>query len=119
MSRGRRLQHDHLGPSAARGYARARIKAHVAGHGTARRLTYSVNARPGLSVSFAERSQRTYHLLGRAAGTHGTLRFTPAAGTAGRRTIDAIVSDDGVQREIVAVTSYRPRHRPPQAASTG
>ena len=80
----------------------------VTGHGTARRLTYSVSARAGLSVSFAERSHRTYHLLGRAAGTHGTLRFTPAA-RRGRstRTIDAIVSDDGVQREIVAVTSYR------------
>ena len=92
---------------AARGYAPPRITADVTGHGTARRLTYSVSARAGLSVSFAERSHRTYHLLGRAAGTHGTLRFTPSPGAAGRRTIDAIVSDDGVQREIVAVTNYQ------------
>lgn len=93
--------------SAARGYPAPAIKAHVSGHGTGRRLTYSITARPGLSVSFAERSQGTYHVLGRAAGAHGTLHFTPAAGTARRRTIEAIVSDDGVQRAIVPVASYR------------
>jgi hypothetical protein len=93
--------------SAARGYTSPTVKANVTGHGTTRRLSYSVSARPGLSVAFAERSHGTYHLLGRAVRAHGTLRFTPAAGTAGRRTIDALISDDGVQREIVAVASYR------------
>ena len=79
----------------------------MAGRGATRRLAYSVSGRPGLSVTFAERSSRNYHLLGRAAGAHGSLRFTPAAGAAGRRTIVAIVSDDGVQRETVTVASYR------------
>jgi hypothetical protein len=94
--------------SAARGYAPPKIHADVSGRGTARRLTYSVSTRPGLSVTFAERSSRTYQVLGHAtSGAHGTLRFAPAAGAAGRRTIDAILSDNGVQREIVAVASYR------------
>lgn len=93
--------------SAARGYAPPTIKARVSGSGTARRLTYSVSSQPGQSVSFTEHSRRTYHLLGRADRAHGTFRFTPAPGTAGERTIDAIVSDNGVQREIVAVASYR------------
>lgn len=78
----------------------------MAGGGAARRLVYSVSTRPGLSVTFAERSSRTYHLLGRATGARGSLRFTPA-GAAGRRAIVAIVSDDGVQRETVTVASYR------------
>ena len=56
---------------------------------------------------FAERAHRVYRILGRAKGAHGTLRFTPAAGTAGKRTVYAIVSEGGVARESVAVTSYR------------
>jgi hypothetical protein len=93
--------------TAARGYKPPRIAARVDGGGPVRRLAYSVSTRPGLSVTFAERSSRTYHLLGRATGVHGSLRFTPAAGAAGRRAIVAIVSDDGVQRETVTVASYR------------
>ncbi len=93
--------------TAARGYAPPRITAHVGGSGVARRLTYSVSRRPGLSVTFAERASRTYHVLGRVTSAHGTLRFAPAAGPAGRRTIVAIVSDDGVPRETVTVASYR------------
>ena len=93
--------------NAARGYTPPTIRAHVTGHGTTRRLTYSVSTQPGQSVTFAERSKDTYHLLGAATHARGTLRFTPAQGAAGERAIDAIVSDDGVQREIVAVASYR------------
>jgi hypothetical protein len=93
--------------TAARGYTPPRIAVQVSGRGATRHLTYSVTSRPGLSVTLAERSNRTYHVLGKAAGAHGTLRFAPADGTAGRRTIVAIVSDDGVQRETVTVASYR------------
>jgi hypothetical protein len=93
--------------SEARGYAPPKVAAHVSGGGPTRLLRYSVSSRPGLSVTFAERSRRTYHRLGRATGAHGTLRFTPAAGSAGRRDIVAIVSDDKVQRETLTVSSYR------------
>jgi hypothetical protein len=91
----------------ARGYAAPKLKAHVSGGGATRRLTYSVTTRPGLSIAFAERGKRIYQVLGTAKGAHGTLRFTPAAGTAGKRTIYAIVSENGVPRESVAVSSYR------------
>ena len=60
-----------------------------------------------MSVAFAERAHRVYRILGRAKGAHGTLRFTPAAGSAGKRTVYAIVSEGGVARESVPVTSYR------------
>lgn len=91
----------------ARGYPAPVLHARVSGHGATRRLTYSVTRRPGLSISFAERSHRVYRILGTARGAHGTLRFTPAAGSAGTRKVYAIVSEGGVARESVRVTSYR------------
>jgi hypothetical protein len=91
----------------ARGYAAPTLHARVSGRGATRRLTYTVTKRPGLSVSFAERAHRVYRILGRAKGAHGTLRFTPAAGSAGKRTVYAIVSEGGVARESVPVTSYK------------
>jgi hypothetical protein len=91
----------------ARGYTAPKLHARVSGGGTTRRLTYSVTTRPGLSVAFAERAHRVYRILGKAKGGHGTLRFTPAAGPAGTRTVYAIVSESGVARESVPVTSYR------------
>ena len=91
----------------ARGYPAPALHARVSGHGATRRLTYTVTRRPGLSVSFAERAHRVYRILGTAKGAHGTLRFTPAPGSAGKRTVYAIVSEGGVARESVAVTSYK------------
>jgi hypothetical protein len=91
----------------ARGYTAPTVHARVSGHGATRRLRYAVTTRPGLSISFAERAHRVYRVLGRAKGAHGTLRFTPAAGPAGKRTVYAIVSEGGVARESTAVTSYR------------
>jgi hypothetical protein len=91
----------------ARGFSPPALHARVSGHGAGRRLVYSVTKRPGLSISFAERARRVYRILGTAKGAHGTLRFTPAAGSAGRRTVYAIVSEGGVARESVPVTSYR------------
>lgn len=91
----------------ARGYPAPALHARVSGHGVTRRLTYSVTRRPGLSVAFAERAHRVYRILGTAKGAHGTLRFTPAPGSAGKRAVYAIVSEGGVARESVPVSSYR------------
>jgi hypothetical protein len=91
----------------ARGYAAPKLHARVSGHGATRRLTYSVTTHPGLSVTFAERAHRVYRVLGKAKGAHGTLRFTPQTGPAGKRTVFAIVSESGLARESVAVTSYQ------------
>jgi hypothetical protein len=91
----------------ARGYPPPKLHARVSGRGATRRLAYSVTTHPGMSVAFAERAHRVYRILGTAKGARGTLRFTPAAGTAGKRTVYAIVSEGGVARESVPVTSYR------------
>ena len=90
----------------ARGYAPPKLHARVSGRGASRRLTYSLTTHPGLSVSFAERAHREYHVLGTAHGRRGRLRFVPGAGTAGKRTIYAIVSENGVPRETYAVGRY-------------
>ena len=79
----------------------------IGGGGVRRRLSYSINAHPGLSVAFAERAHREYHVLGTARGARGTLRFVPGVGAAGPRTIYALVSENGVQREALKVGSYR------------
>ena len=90
----------------ARGYAAPTLHARISGHGATRRLTYTVTSRPSLSIAFAERAHRVYRILGTAKGAHGSLRFTPAAGPAGKRTVYAIVSEGGIARESVPVTSY-------------
>jgi hypothetical protein len=91
----------------ARGYAPPKVRARVSGYGTSRRLSYSLTGHPGVSVSFAERAHREFHIVGTARGSHGTLRFVPGAGVAGTRTVYAIVSENGVARETVAVATYR------------
>ena len=91
----------------ARGYAPPKVHARVSGHGASRHLAYSLTSRPGVSVSFAERAHREYHVLGTAHGRRGTLRFVPGAGTEGTRRIYAIVSENGVPRETIAVAAYR------------
>jgi len=98
----------------ARGYAAPKVHARIAGHGATRRLSYSVATHPGMSVTFAERAHRVYSVLGKTTAAHGTLRFTPAPGSAGKRTVLAIVSEGGVARESVPVTSYTaPAPAPP------
>jgi hypothetical protein len=90
----------------ARGYPPPKVTASVHGHGRTRTLTYTATHRAGLTVQFAEQAGRVYRIIGRTANGHGRLRFTSADGPAGRRTIYAIVSEDGVARQKLAVAGY-------------
>jgi hypothetical protein len=92
--------------ASARGYPAPTLNAHVTGHGHHRVLRYDVTSRPGLSVTFAEQGGRVYKTIGTARGARGTLRFSPADGTAGRRAIYAIVTESGTPRERVKVATY-------------
>jgi hypothetical protein len=92
--------------ASARGYAAPMLNAHVTGRGYQRALHYDVTSRSGLSVTFAEQGGRVYKTIGTARGARGTLRFSPAAGAAGRRAIYAIVTESGTPRERVKVASY-------------
>jgi hypothetical protein len=91
---------------AARGFAPPHVVARVTGHGHGRRLGYRVPVRPGLGITFAEQARGVYHVLGDARGARGTLRFSPADGPAGERTILAIASEGGTPRERLAVARY-------------
>jgi hypothetical protein len=90
----------------ARGFPKPVIHARVTGRGHARRLSYTVPVRSGLSVSFAEKGAGVYAILGTARGSRGTLKFAPADGPGGKRTIYAIVSENGVPNQRLALATY-------------
>jgi hypothetical protein len=91
---------------AARGFAQPSIHARVVGRGRSRRLKYHVPGRRGLAVTFIEQGSGVYHVIGSARGAHGSLRFTPADAPAGRRVVYAILAEDGLPFQRLAVTRY-------------
>jgi uncharacterized delta-60 repeat protein len=102
------------GVSYANGLPPAKISAHVSGGPSQRVLHYRVRLRQGQTVMFAERGREVFHTIGRARGASGTIRFTPASGPAGRRTIVALVSlANGPAPDVVAGSYTAPP--PPRA----
>lgn len=99
---------------AADGLEAPAVKASVGGRGRARELRYSVDARPGQKVTFVERSGETGGQIGVANATRGSLRFSPADGPAGKRSIVALIEQDGQPRaEQVVATYVAPRAAAP------
>jgi hypothetical protein len=93
------------------------IAAHVsgAGGGGVRTLHYRIrNLLPGTRVTFA--GIRPNHVLGVARGASGSLRFRPAAGPAGRRTIVAELERSGLPMRTLVVGSYTASAPPPLPA---
>ena len=92
------------------------IRARVTTRGTGRVLTYKLTPAAGRDVTFVERGRGVYHVLGRAQGRHGSIRFRPAAGPGGRRQIVALVTQDGIPAPGVTVAAYiAPRPARPHA----
>jgi hypothetical protein len=101
----------------------------VFGTGYKRALGYSFSPQAGQKVTFVERGPRTAQVLGtahagrckqavegRRAVACGELRFTPGHGPAGRRTIVAVVEQDGRPRDEITIASYvAPKDRLPGA----
>jgi hypothetical protein len=85
------------------------VKGRLARAGGGReRLRYGLRAIPGQQVTFAERQANgNFRVIGRARGTHGTLTFTPSAELGAKRTIEAMVSQDGHPREDVLVRHFK------------
>ena len=104
--------------SYASALAPAKVTASASGSGRVRTLSYRIRPREGQQVTFAERSNAVFHILGNARGTRGTLRFTPASGPAGHRQIEALISVSGVHEPPVVVGGYA-APGPPQAARPG
>ncbi len=100
--------------SYANGLPPAKISARVSGGGPRRVLHYRVLPRQGQVVTFAERGRDVFHTIGKARGASGTIRFTPASGPGGRRTIVALISlANGPAPDVVAGSYTAPA--PPRA----
>ena len=94
------------------------IEATVGGRGHARTLDYSMNRVDGQTVQFFERAGRTSQRLAAVSDARGRIRFQPAPGPAGTRSIVAVVQQDGAPREQVTVAHYR-APGPQEPAATG
>lgn len=90
----------------ADGVPPASVHAHVSGSGYRRTLRYTIRRRPGQTVQFAETGAGASQSLATTGAAHGTLRFTPAIGPAGRRQILALVYMEGVPTKRLIVASY-------------
>jgi hypothetical protein len=83
------------------------VRVTLAAKDSARLIRYDVARVPGRRVTFFERGGSSYQRLGSVAGGRGTLRFSPAAGSGGRREILARVELDGVPAPDHVVARYR------------
>lgn len=84
---------------------RPRIDAHLARDGARRILHYSIASQPGMQVSFEEVGKNGGQMLGAARGSHGTISFLPS-GASGRRSIVAVVTQNGAPRANIQVASF-------------
>jgi|GEM_PF-3048825 len=90
----------------AAGLPPARIAVRVSGRGRTRTLAYRIRPRAGQQVTFAERAGEVFHVLGRARGTRGRLRFAAADGPGGRRQIVALITLSGAPSKPLVVGRY-------------
>lgn len=93
--------------SSANGLPKPLLSARVSGTGLHRKLAWKTAHLPGQKVTFVEEGTGVDHVLAanEPAGS-GRASFTPADGPAGPRSIDAVVTQDGLIRETVKVASY-------------
>jgi hypothetical protein len=90
----------------AAGLRDPRVRARVTGGGHRRVLRYSIAAAKGQRVTFVEQGGRTYSVIGTVRNRRGRLRFAPAQGRHGRRTIKAVIERNGVATKVLRVAHY-------------
>jgi hypothetical protein len=78
----------------------------LTGSGNRRVLHYHAKLPPNVTISFAEQTGRLFHVIGKATGASGSIPFTPALGAAGRRSIVALIDNDGLPLSRKVVASY-------------
>lgn len=84
----------------------AALTGRVVGRGDRLTVRYAMHPRPGMTVRFAELAGTVLHVIGSARSSHGSVAFTPADGAAGRRTIVALVEQDGLPRPRVVIAHF-------------
>jgi hypothetical protein len=78
----------------------------VTGGGQVRVLHDKLAAAQGRVVRFVEQGAGVASRIGTAKGGRGTIRFTPATGDRGRRTIVALVEEAGAPASEVKAATY-------------
>jgi hypothetical protein len=98
----------------AHGLPEPSVDARVTGSGQRRTLSWSLRPIPGQRVRFAEIGPGVRRVITTTRERRGRVRFRPALGTGRRRTIMALVEQDGAPRGNLRVGSYTapPRPRP-------
>jgi hypothetical protein len=67
---------------------------------------------------FQEKGRFGTHLLGTVSNARGTLRFKPAAGPGGKRTVTAVIQHNGLVDKQVKIGSYTAPN-PPKPGAVG
>ncbi len=82
------------------------ITGRVTGNGRRRTLRWRLRPLAGQRVVFWEKGPDVARIIGSTSAARGKLRFTPAAGHAGRRTIVAQVTEFGRPRADIRIARY-------------
>jgi hypothetical protein len=91
----------------AQGLPEPRVTGKVSGgHGAGRILNFTVKRIAGQEVTFAEQGKGVKDVIGVTSQSNGVLRFKPALGVSRKRTVIAIVTQDGVPREEIEVAKF-------------
>jgi hypothetical protein len=93
--------------ASANGLDKPEIDAKVVGRGHRRALRYRIKPVAGQKVTFMERGPSAGRRIGVATKAGGRIRFTPAPGSAEKRRIVALVTQDGQERGEYEVARYR------------
>lgn len=88
------------------------VSARVRGAGHQRTLSYSFRSQRGQSVTLIESGRATSHTLATSVTHSGHRSFTPAPGPAGKRSIVALISIDGILRRIETAARYQANSTP-------
>jgi hypothetical protein len=83
-----------------------RVSARVRVNGTKRLLKWSLRRIAGQSVTFVEQGAGVAHVLLRTDRARGSVRFRPAPGGSRPRQIVAFVSENGLPRDRIVLTSF-------------
>lgn len=82
------------------------VEASVTGKGHNRTLSWTVKKIPGQVVRLSEEGPGAFRNFGVLKPGKGSMKFSPANGKAGKRTLTAVVEQDGVFRQSIVAGSY-------------
>ncbi len=82
------------------------VSARLSGRGRARTLAYRATKRDGLTLTLVEQGRGFTRTLADRSGGNGSVRFTTGDLPGGRRTVIAVLEQDGAPRVRKVVASY-------------